>query len=166
MQFYQHLPPRKNACSITTSDRIHCYERDGNRTIYYLTHDIDVPESASEASHMICYILSQNLANRYTLFILFDRILSTLMASNSNSKILLLKYLHPSLLCSSHALRYINALIPALSNTNNTICIQAKNSLNSIVIFNNYLCFNSLNLIIQVLIKYIHDYTYEVLDPR
>lgn len=165
---------------------------------------------APEVSHFstqlerLYYILKIGFGCKYSLFALFDQILEVLASNNSLSKILVLHFVDPSLLCKRHILKFINAVVPLLSSSNYMICKLSKDSLNMIhletkeiqnilpeiiqafssskpiiqsvnndsvssysvflesfksTVFNNYLCFNSLNLILQLLFKYLSEYT-------
>ncbi|KAI5150944.1 hypothetical protein ENBRE01_1796 [Enteropsectra breve] len=164
------------------------------RTLFYLQNKEDYRSQKKR----IEFVFRQTLNNKYTLYILLDKILSILGSpANSPSKILLLSYISPALLTREDVLKFTDKIIPLLNNTNNTICILSKRALNSIsvenqeinnvfaelvqalvdkkyapsffsifrnILFNNYLCFNSLSILLQVFFKYISEYTNDVLD--
>lgn len=144
----------------------------------------------------VSFVLKLGLKDKYTTFILFDKLISMLSEGSSSHRILALGFVNPSSLCKTHILRYINTLIPLLNNSNAAVCRLSKASLNMItvetreiqnilpeivqsfvsreyfpvflasfrsILFNNYLCFNSLNILVQLMFKYLDDYTKDTL---
>ncbi|KAI5173437.1 hypothetical protein PAEPH01_1977 [Pancytospora epiphaga] len=143
------------------------------------------------------FIFVLGLSNRYTIFICFNEIIGSLTNNSNITKMLVLRFLDPSLVCKENVLEFFNSLIPLLNSPNAKICEMARKCLQKItietrevqnilpvliqalgdkqyvnnfistfksILFNNYLCFNSLNLIMQVLFKYINDFPEEVLE--
>lgn len=143
-------------------------------------------------------LMRLGFSNKYSIFILFGTVMDLLAGrvqfSHSQlafARVILLSILDPSLLVQDHVLKYINTVIPLVSNTNYLVCRLAKKSINRIklespeiqlllpdiisaltdnskdsfefflekfqsIFFNNYLCFNSLNFILQLLFKYLY----------
>lgn len=145
----------------------------------------------------VSFIMQFNLNDKYTLFILFDRIHQILINGSSLEKIFVLSFINSSLLSKNHILRFIDCLIPLLNSSNRVLCnlsklkfkqievenkeiqnilpevimcFENKNYFNSFynsfenILFNNYLCFNSVNIIIQLLFKYLDTNTKECLN--
>lgn len=165
-----------------------------------IEHYLNIANSRTDEQDIgfqLSFLLGHNLKNKYTLFIIFDRIIEILTGPSCSMRTLVLRFLVPSLFCRDNVHRFINALTPLLNSPSSITCqlskacllkidIESKEiqgifgdltqalidkeyvpmffqSLRSLV-FNNYLCFNSLNLILQILFRYINDFTDDVFE--